>query len=303
MQIARLFEIVYLLLSNEKLTAGELAARFEVSPRTIYRDIDALSAAGIPVYATKGKGGGIHIMPSYVLRNAMLSDGDKRNIMAALQSLSVAQVPDAGAVLLKLGALFRQDMQDWIRVDFSDWGLSSADKFALIREAIFARRPLSFEYYNARGEKSKRIAMPVQLWFKHRAWYLKAFCIEKNAPRLFKLSRMRAVAFENIPGYAMPDDIADKAPPEAEQQMPVVQLALQIGESAAYRVYDEFDEAQWERTADGGFLLAVDMIEDEWLYGYLLTFGSALRVNAPTHVQEGLKRRAVEIVAAYDKEE
>lgn len=80
MQINRLFEIVYILLEKEKVTARELAERFEVSTRTVYRDIEALSCAGIPVYMSKGKGGGVSLLPGFTLNKAVITEGEKAEI-------------------------------------------------------------------------------------------------------------------------------------------------------------------------------------------------------------------------------
>ena len=120
MQDSRWFRIVYTLLDTGKCTASELAEKLEVSVRTIYRDLDALSAAGIPVYATQGKGGGVSLLPEYVLDNVLLSGEEKEKILMALQDLSVAD-ETAGKLLVKLGALFQTRAADWIEVDFSDW--------------------------------------------------------------------------------------------------------------------------------------------------------------------------------------
>lgn len=108
MQIGRLFEMVYLLLERENITAKELAQRFEVSERTVYRDVDALSAAGIPVYTAKGKGGGIRLLPDFILNKSVLSSQEQDNILYGLQSLSAARYPEAGAVLGKLRTFFLQ---------------------------------------------------------------------------------------------------------------------------------------------------------------------------------------------------
>ena len=119
MQDSRWFRIVYTLLDTGKCTASELAEKLEVSVRTIYRDLDALSAAGIPVYATQGKGGGVSLLPEYVLDNVLLSGEEKEKILMALQDLSAAD-ETAGELLVKLGALFQTRAADWIEVDFSE---------------------------------------------------------------------------------------------------------------------------------------------------------------------------------------
>ena len=137
MQDSRLFRIVYYLLDKGKCTAPELADKFEVSTRTIYRDLDVISAAGIPIYATQGKGGGISILPEYVMDNALLSDEEKEKIVMALQGIAVTD-ETTDDLLSKLGALFQTKAENWIEVDFSDWIKNNPDRdiFNSIKTAI-----------------------------------------------------------------------------------------------------------------------------------------------------------------------
>lgn len=166
MHTGRLFEIVYLLQSRPRMTARELAERFEVSVRTIYRDIDALSAAGVPVYAARGGGGGVGLLPGYVLDRSLLTDGEQDEILYALRAMAAAGM--GGAALEKLAGLFQKSGDGWLEVDFSPWGSGPAEKrvFATLKTAILSRREIAFDYYSARGEKSRRTAQPVKLVYK-----------------------------------------------------------------------------------------------------------------------------------------
>lgn len=121
MEQGRLFKIVYYLLDKGRTTAPELAEKLEVSVRTIYRDLDVLSVAGIPIYTTQGKGGSIFLLPEFVLDKSLLSPQEKEQILMALQGLSVAENRQNDELLAKLGGLFRAQHADWIEVDFSDW--------------------------------------------------------------------------------------------------------------------------------------------------------------------------------------
>ena len=151
MHTGRLFEIVYLLQSRPRMTARELAKRFEVSVRTIYRDIDALSAAGVPVYAARGGGGGVGLLPGYVLDRSLLTDGEQDEILYALRAMAAAGM--GGAALEKLAGLFQKSGDGWLEVDFSPWGSGPAEKrvFATLKTAILSRREIAFDYYSARG--------------------------------------------------------------------------------------------------------------------------------------------------------
>lgn len=118
MQINRLFEIVYLLLEKKQMTARELAEHFEVSVRTIYRDVETLSAAGIPIYMTKGKGGGIALLPEFVLNKTVITEAERADILSSLHAVHAVSFREAGTALDKLGAMFGRANADWIEVDF-----------------------------------------------------------------------------------------------------------------------------------------------------------------------------------------
>ena len=122
MQINRLFEIVYILLDKNTTSAKELAEHFEVSTRTIYRDVDTLSKAGIPIYATQGKNGGIALLDNFVLNKTVISEDEQNNILFALKSFTATAYPEIEDTLSKLSSLFKKDNRNWIEVDFSNWG-------------------------------------------------------------------------------------------------------------------------------------------------------------------------------------
>ena len=192
MQESRLFKIVYHLLDRGQATAPELAEKFEVSVRTIYRDIDALSGAGIPIYTETGRNGGIHLLNEFVLDKAMLSEEEKQEILTALQSMNTAQDMGGSQTLQKLSAVFHLDSENWLEVDFSRWGNKGFDnkKFELLKSAVIHRKSVKIHYAGSSGAAGERIVQPCKLAYKSKAWYLKAFCTEKQDWRVFKLSRI-----------------------------------------------------------------------------------------------------------------
>lgn len=156
MEQSRLFKIVYHLLEKGKSTAPELAEKFEVSIRTIYRDLDAISAAGIPIYTTQGKGGGIFIMQDFVLNKSILSEQEKEQILMALQGISITEHNQTDELLMKLGGLFQSKVTNWIEVDFSEWykNTPNYDVFNLIKNAIFNQYIITFSYFAREGNYS-----------------------------------------------------------------------------------------------------------------------------------------------------
>ena len=170
MQESRLFRIVYFLLNRGQVTAAELAREFEVSVRTIYRDIDALSGAGIPVYAETGRNGGISLLDNYVLDRTLLSEKERQDILAALQSLSAAGNTCDKATLDKLSALFRLPSDNWYEVDFSRWGEVAQDnnKFEDLKKAVVCHRCVQISYVGAYTAESSRKIHPLKLLYKSR---------------------------------------------------------------------------------------------------------------------------------------
>lgn len=287
MQINRLFEIIYILLDKKSVTANELAEHFEVSKRTILRDIETLSIAGIPIYTSKGKGGGISILDNFVLNKTTISDDEQNQILIALQSLASTQHIDTDSILSKLSSLFQKTETSWIEVDFSRWGNTSQDskKFDLLKNAIIKKLPVSFFYPSSYGETTSRTVYPLKLVFKSKAWYIQAYCLSKKDYRTFKVNRI-------LQAEILPESFAgrDYTPPPIDtdqyQSPSLVSLNLLFSSEAAYRVYDEFDTCNVHKNNDGTFTVTIDMPNDYWLYGFLLSFGTAVRVIEPQSVKE-----------------
>lgn len=299
MQINRLFEIVYILLDKKIITAKELAERFEVSIRTIYRDVDVLSEAGIPVYMSKGKGGGISILDNYVLNKSILSDSEQNEILAALQSLNAIHYPDVDNVISKLGLLFNKNNYNWIDVDFSHWGETNREKFNLIKTAILESRVITFDYFSSYGQNTKRKAEPIQLWFKDKTWYLKGYCLTKQAFRIFKLTRMKAV---DISESSFKKRASEEScfQSDREKNYRTINFKLHLDQSVAYRVYDEFDENSIIRNEDGSFEVTVTYPESDWVYGYIMSFGNAAKVMEPAYVRDIVIKRLRETLRKYE---
>lgn len=297
MQINRLFEIIYLLLDKKVVTSKELAERFEVSTRTIYRDIEVLSSAGIPVYMSKGKGGGISLLPSFVLNKTVLTDNEKEDILSSLKALNATGLSQTDTALKKLNSLFGQSSSDWIEVDFSSWSNSEEESqvFNTLKSAILSRKIVVFAYANAKGQQLKREAEPLKLCFKSGAWYLYAFCKIKNDFRFFKLKRIKElVVMEKNFNRTTPAKIFSK---NNEVQMEYVTLKLMISDKAAYRVYDEFD--CYNRQPDGNFIAVVSFPKSEWVYYYIATFGENCEVIEPQEIRDEVKKRLKKTLEKY----
>lgn len=295
MQESRLFKIVYYLLSKGQATAPELAEKFEVSVRTIYRDIDALSGAGIPIYAETGRNGGIRLMNGFVLDKTVLSEEEKKEILTALQSLRTVQDAGGGQTLQKLSALFRLHSEDWLEVDFSRWGNAGSDneKFELLKSAVIRRQSVRILYASSYEVCRERIVQPYKLTYKSRAWYLKAFCTQRQDWRTFKLNRI--LDWEILDEGFAPRPFSQT---DAEYEGDYQTITLRFPAEMAFRVCDEFDQEQIRRQANGDLIVSAKMPEDGWLTGFLLSFGTQVDILAPASLREAVARQAKEI---YEK--
>jgi predicted DNA-binding transcriptional regulator YafY len=302
MQMNRLFEIVYILLNKKTTTAKELAERFEVSVRTIYRDIDMLSSAGIPVYASQGKGGGISLLEDYVLNKSVLSEDEQNEILFALQSLTVTQNPETDKVLSKLSSLFNKSKTNWIEVDLSPWGSdkNKTCEFTILKNAILNHQIIEFTYFNTSGEKSSRKVEPIKLIFKVHAWYLQGFCLAKNEYRTFKISRMSNLEItQEFFTDRMPVGLSVDENEQNSQKW--INVQVKIAPQGAYRVFDEFDENEITRNQDGSFTVATSLPENEWLFHHILSFGTDIEVLSPQNIREMIQGKLDEIIWKYKK--
>ena len=297
MQANRLFEIIYMLLNKNIVPAREIAEHFGVSTRTIYRDLDVLSLAGVPVYAEKGKGGGIGLLPDFVLNKSILSEQEQNEILTALQGLSAVKTAETGRVLQKLSAVFNKSAIPWLDVDYNGWSFSKENAFHDFKMAILERRVARFDYYGTFGDKTSRRIEPIQLWFKFKAWYIKGYCLDRQDIRLFKLTRVRSLTItdEHFPVRDLLSPAIGQA--QDERQKPDISIKLKIAPEMTYRVYDDFESVQ--RQADGSHIVSATWPEGDWLYGFILSFGEYAEVLEPESLKNIIKHKASGISKKY----
>ncbi len=285
----RLFQILYLLLEKKTITAKELSEKLEVSTRTIYRDIDSLSACGIPVFAVAGKNGGISLMPGYTFDKTLLSDKEQNEILYALQSLQVTG-QNVDLLLAKLGSVFKKTNHNWIEVDFTRWGYKKVDseKFNLIKQSILDKQILHIDYLNSYGSHTKRNIKSVRLVFKSANWYLQAFCLKAQDFRTFKINRILSL---KLSGDFF-DDEFDIIPPIDSEDLSNesgFNLTLKIAASSAFRAYDEFELKNITMQTDGSLIVTATMPPGSWIYSYLLSYGTDVQILSPLSLKNELK--------------
>jgi len=303
MKLERLVEIITILLNKKTVTASELADRFGVSVRTIYRDIDALSAAGVPVCTTQGQNGGISVIEGYAVNRALLSDSDKDSILFGLHSLQATKYPEVDAVLEKLGTIFKSNAADWISVDFSPWGSNpnAYHKFTDLKTAILKCHVVEIDYLNAQNQKSTRSIEPLRLEFKYQAWYLWGWCRNREDYRMFRISRVKRVLVtgETFDRFRKHEPKPQKGSDGETGYKPNVHCMLQFTQDALYRLYDDYDDDRIHDNGDGTYTIEVDFPEDSWVHGYILSFGTAVKVLSPPHLQKIIKEKSGKIFEYY----
>ena len=318
----RLFEILYILLQKKSITAKELAERFEVSVRTIYRDIDSLSLAGVPVYARKGRYGGISLLDNFILDKSLVSETEQRDILAALESMAEVEKGSTDAILSKLSSIFQMGQPRWLAMDFSDWSNLKQELYSNLKQAIIHHKRVQFQYYSRSSEVAERVVEPLQLWFKDYTWYLKAYCVQKKGLRVFKLNRMQkvivleesfeeeysqrvtflieesgenSIADEQNLSYQNSESVKDKQKDDER-----VAITIHIDKSQGYRVYDNFEADYITILEDGDFMVKAEYILDDWVYGMILSYGKYAKVIEPDYIRERFHNILLETIKEYE---
>jgi len=289
MKLNRLFEIVYILLNKQQVTAKYLAGHFEVSQRTIYRDIDTLSECGIPVYASKGKGGGISLIEGYKIDKAMLTRNEQTEILSALQSIKAANINSESNALNKLSAFFNSGDADWVEIDFSSFSASARwkDNFEKIKQCILSKRKIEIDYFNLKGEKSDRIIEPIKMIFKNVSWYLYAYCHTKSDYRMFKLSRIINIniideTFSPHNNISLSNDYSPMVIHDEE-------LVLKVDKEYAYRIFDDFGINEINESSDGSYIVRTKIYDIDWIVNYILSLGDKIECIQPSKLRYEIK--------------
>ncbi len=300
MKIDRLIGILSILLQEEKTTAPELAEKFEVSRRTINRDIEDLCKAGIPIRTAQGTGGGISIMDGYCIDRTILTSKDMQMILAGLRGLdSVSGKRYYGQLMEKIqtGSSEFISGRDSMLIDLSSWYKGSlAPKIEVIQNAIENRHIIQFMYYAPSGESNRRVE-PYYLVFQWSSWYVWGWCLERKDYRLFKLNRMDCVV-ETDRGFPrrdvpMPDLSNEKIFPGG------IKVKALFTPNMKWRLVEEFGPNCFTETDDGRLLFSADYTDMENLVTWLMTFGAKVEVLEPEEVRDIIRRNAEEILKIY----
>ena len=309
MKIDRLVSIIMILLDKKRIGAQELADIFEVSPRTIYRDMEAINMAGIPVRSTPGAGGGFEIMQEYKIDKKFFSSDDLSALLMGLSGLSdMIRGDELVHALAKVKSFIPADRAkeielkaNQIRIDLSPWTGSRKIQpyFEMIKSALQENKLLTFEYIAHCGNKTARSIEPYQLVLKGSHWYLQGYCRKRNDFRLFRLSRMSNLQMQEE--MFTPREY-QKPQLDFEDILETMQtkIKLRIHKSILDRVLDFCSYEDFLPEGDAHYIVDFPFIENEYHYDMLLSFGDKCECLEPLHIREKIKRRIHDIAAVYE---
>lgn len=301
MKIDRMIGILAILLQKEKVTAPYLAQTFEVSRRTINRDIEALCMAGIPLVTEQGAKGGVSIMEGYKMDRTLLSASDLQAILAGLRSLDSVSGTNRYLQLmekLSAGTSSLPAGEQHMLIDLSSWQKESlTPKIEKVQEAISSGRLISFQYYAPKGE-SERTVEPYDLLFQWSSWYLWGFCRQRQEFRLFKLTRMAGLtageAFEKRPVPAPNLSM--------EQVFPTVyQVKAKIHKKFKWKLVEEFGADSFVEGQDGSLLITAGFTDKYNIICWIVSFGVDAELLEPVWLRKELAAFAEEIRQKYLK--
>lgn len=296
MKVDRLFSIVHILLNKGKVTAGELADEFEVSTRTIYRDIDTLSMSGVPIYTNKGTGGGICLLDNFVLNKSVVSEEEKNSIILGLEVLRATEYDETDTAIRKIKGLFDANNDDFVEVDFSGFDNEPQKRiFQEIKTALKKNQTVEIVYKNSVGELTKRKINPLKLIFKKHSWYLIAYCHARYDYRTFRISRVRDIKSTGETFDRKEYDLGNYVlTSHGIQNMKMVRVTLDA--KALYRVEEEFGESMIVHKDSDVLVVQFESELDEWLPNYMMSYADYLIEVEPKELKDKIKQQAKKIL-------
>ena len=303
MKLERLISIIYKLLNHEVLSASMLAEEFQVSQRTIYRDIDVICAAGFPVVSYQGTNGGYGMMDGYKMDKSLLGSYDVNSLITVLRSLStVFEDERAQGTIERLQAIGSEHHITSLSVDL-ETRRTEPDALRHLRTAITQRNIVRFDYINAKNERTTRDMEPLRLHFKYRNWYIYGFCRTRRDYREFRLSRLMNlfVTQETFqPHHEVAEEVALSNKGWQDQLEDVV---IRVGTEALAEAMDQFHQVDKQFHADGSMTMRIPVykpLRASWLLSILLSFGSGAKVLEPLALRGIIKEQLQNALKIYE---
>ncbi|EJV43369.1 hypothetical protein IEK_05448 [Bacillus toyonensis] len=303
MKLERLLSIIYKLLNHEVLSASMLAEEFQVSQRTIYRDIDVICAAGFPVVSYQGSNGGYGMMDGYKMDKSLLGSYDVNSLVTVLRSLStVFEDKRAQGTIERLQTIGPDHHVTSLSVDL-ETHRTEPDTLRQLRTSITQQNLVRFDYINAKNERTTRDMEPLKLHFKYRNWYIYGFCRTRRDYREFRLSRLMNlyVTQETFqPHHEVPGEVALSSKGWQNQLEDVV---IRVGKETLAEAMDQFHQVDKQFHADGSMTMRIPVykpLRARWLWSILLSFGSGAEILEPLELRGILKEQLQNALKLYE---
>ena len=301
MKIDRLIGILSVLLQKDKVTSAELAERFEVSRRTILRDIETLNMSGIPIVSGQGQGGGISVMEGYKMDRTLLSNEEMQAILSGLRSLdSVSGTNRYRQLMDKLSitdtAMVQAD--NHIIIDLSRWDKTAvADKIELIKQAMEKRLIITFRYFSPGGETLRRIE-PYHLVFQWSSWYVWGYCTDRHDYRMFKLDRLTELTLTDTP--CAEREVSEYTCDKLRHTKGEVGVKVRFDASVKWRIIDEFGADFLRYDENGSIIVDFTWSDLPSLYQYILSFGDTAEIIEPVRYRQEFSELVKKIMHRYE---
>lgn len=310
MKIDRLLSIIIYLLNRKQVSARALAERFEVSQRTIQRDLETIELAGIPIFTVQGPRGGYGIMEQWKLDRQLMGVDDFYYIITALRGVS-GSISDTGidTTLEKVQALVPEqkldlfsEREEKLSIDFSMLGGDQRHRrvFKIVKRAVETERLLRFSYTSNKLELSQRTVEPMTIAFRWRSWYLYGFCKSRMDYRLFRISRIKdpeilPSRFSRRP-RSFNDFLASEENGRHEKKVPVV---IRFAPEMGPMVEEYYREEECEHCSDGSLRVRSEAAMGGWFYSYILSFGGYAELEKPKEARQAIAELAQQISQNY----
>lgn len=301
MKIDRLLGIITVLLQREKVTAPELAAKFEVSRRTIHRDVEDICKAGIPIITYQGGDGGISIAEGYKIDKTLISVDELQNIITGLKSLeSVSASSEIQRLILKLSPNNKSvvSLKDNVIIDLaSHYKNTLSDKISLFKTAISQNCLVSFEYYSQKGILKRRIE-PYFITFKWSSWYIYGFCMTRREFRLFKLNRLWNQMLTDK--CFVPREISNEECNLDDCFKDETKIVILFEKGVEFLLVEEYGPSCYMETEDGKLKFSTGFTNIDYMIRWILSFGDKATVLEPIEIKDKIKEMAKNILINYE---
>lgn len=305
MKTDRILGIIIYLLNHDNVTAAYLAERFEVSVRTIQRDMICISNIGIPIHASGGKKGGYSIMKNYKIKNMNIYDDEQQLIIHALESLATSYSSEALNLLIeKYNAIIEREGGQKIFWDFSITKENAkVQKINIILEkAIHNRNYVSFDYKNAQGKRSKQCIEPLAIHYKWYAWYLFSYSKTQNKYKTFKVARMNNLCVEKEKSTTKHEDVKVlMKKSEHEYYDTCISIEVEFLQDEYELIEEYFPDFPIVKISEELYKVTIRVPAKERLWkALLLSFGNHVKVISPPDYKKELIETAQKFLSNYD---